>query len=759
MNGMTKKILPLSIALILNACSGDDENLLGQNGAGAISPEPTVTPTPSGVVQLPTPDASPTPSPDSTPAPSPNPTPAPNPVPTPAPTPVPTPSPQPTPSSTPAPTPSPSPSPVSTPTPTPNPSPAPTPIATPTPSPTPTPVATPVPTPSPTPTPIPDTGLPAITVSGNQVLYGGEAQSLAGYSLFWSNTGWEGAPFYSADTVKAIKEELDGSIVRAAMGVDEVGGYLSDASNKDRVKTVVDAAIDNDMYVIIDWHTHHGEDYQSQAIDFFKEMATTYGEYPNVIYEIYNEPLQVSWSNVIKPYAEDVIEEIRAIDPDNLIIVGTPTWSQDVDVASTDPITGYDNIAYTIHFYADTHGQFLRDKVVTALNNNIALFATEWGTVAADGNGSVNEAETLAWMELFETYNISHLNWAVNDKNEGSALLLPGSSTSGGWQDSDFTTSGLLMRDIAMTWPNKLPSSSSTASVCPTGELPSLDTNAINFQIVGEVQPLTPSFSILEGPLWYDGALRMSHIASSDGVNANPSDLIEWRGGTFSVLESDYGANGLAIDDEGRVVAARQFDGSITAIGSGEKIADQYEGNRFNSPNDLVVSSYGDVYFSDPDWQSPNPNPQTSERAYHVSNDGTVTTFGQNITKPNGLMLSLDEEYLYVGGTNGLYKFALNDDGTVIDNPISVSPGMISSGVDGMGKDCAGNIYVTASGSVHILENETDVYLQSYSVPGVTNVAFGGEDGKTIYATTLTTSSGESLKLYASSVNVPGFPY
>ncbi|MBQ4796798.1 cellulase family glycosylhydrolase, partial [Pectobacterium versatile] len=109
------------------------------------------------------------------------------------------------------------------------------------------------------------------------------------------------------------------------------------------------------MYVIIDWHSHSAENNRSEAIRFFQDMARKYGNKPNVIYEIYNEPLQVSWSNTIKPYAEAVISAIRAIDPDNLIIVGTPSWSQNVDEASRDPINGK-NIAYTLHFYAGTHG-------------------------------------------------------------------------------------------------------------------------------------------------------------------------------------------------------------------------------------------------------------------------------------------------------------------------------------------------------------------------------------------------------------------
>jgi endoglucanase len=303
-----------------------------------------------------------------------------------------------------------------------------------------------------------------ITTSGNKVLFGGQQGSISGNSLFWSNTGWGGEKYYTAQTTAWLKSNWKSNLVRAAMGVDENGGYITDSYNKTRVTTVVDAAIANDMYVIIDWHSHHAEQYQTQSIAFFKEMATKYGANNNVIYEIYNEPLQVSWSGVIKPYATAVIAAIRAIDPDNLIVVGTPTWSQDVDVAANDPITGYKNIAYTLHFYAGTHGQSLRDKASTALSKGIPLFVTEWGSVNADGGGAVATAETNAWVSFMKANNISNANWALNDKAEGASALVSGASANGGWTSSQLTASGTLAKSIISGWPATNQSSSSAAS-------------------------------------------------------------------------------------------------------------------------------------------------------------------------------------------------------------------------------------------------------------------------------------------------------
>jgi len=294
--------------------------------------------------------------------------------------------------------------------------------------------------------------LPPVTTSGNQVLFGGKQGSLAGNSFFWSNNTYGGERYYNRPTVAWLKQDWQTTIVRAAMGVEDPMGFIDDeVSNRNRAIALADAAIAEDIYVIIDWHSHRAEDNEQKAIDFFRDMARRYGDSNNVIFEIYNEPINTPWST-IKGYAERVIQAIRSEGSDNLIIVGTPFYSQQVDEASRDPIRGFDNIAYTLHFYAGTHGEYLRDKARTALNNGIPLFVTEWGTVNANGDGAVARDETQRWMNFLAENNISHLNWAVNDKREGASVLQPNASTSGNWRDSDLTETGLFVREIIRGW-------------------------------------------------------------------------------------------------------------------------------------------------------------------------------------------------------------------------------------------------------------------------------------------------------------------
>ncbi|MEP7126457.1 MAG: cellulase family glycosylhydrolase [Byssovorax sp.] len=270
----------------------------------------------------------------------------------------------------------------------------------------------------------------------------GATVQLKGMSLFWSQ--WS-SQFYNAGAIGTIADDWHGNVIRAAMGVEN-GGYLDNpAAEKANVKAAVDAAVAKGIYVIIDWHDHNATQHWAQSKQLFTEMAQTYKSTPNVLFEIYNEPVNVSWGQV-KSYAEDVIGGIRGAGANNVVIVGTPSWSQDVDAAANDPITDHANVAYTLHFYAGTHKQALRDKASYAIGKGLALFVTEWGTCDASGNGGLDLDESQAWINFLDQNSLSWANWSLFDKQETASALNPGASTSGGWPASALTASGQFVK-------------------------------------------------------------------------------------------------------------------------------------------------------------------------------------------------------------------------------------------------------------------------------------------------------------------------
>ncbi len=297
------------------------------------------------------------------------------------------------------------------------------------------------------PTPVSKHGL--LRAKGRRIVgEHGKSVSLAGNSFFWSQ--WM-PQYYTPGVVRWLKNDWKAGIVRVAVGVGP-GGYLEHPEAETaRVSRVIDAAIAEGLYVIIDWHDHKAHQHEAQATAFFQKMATKYGRKANVIYEIFNEPEKISWRDQVKPYSERVIAAIRAIDKDNLILVGSPSWSQDVDIAAADPIKD-SNVAYTLHFYAGTHKEWLRAKAETAMAKGVALLVSEWGTCDANGNGKVDVASTNEWMAFLKKHEISHLNWSVADKVEAASILKPGASSEGGWKAADLTESGELVRTIVRGW-------------------------------------------------------------------------------------------------------------------------------------------------------------------------------------------------------------------------------------------------------------------------------------------------------------------
>lgn len=271
----------------------------------------------------------------------------------------------------------------------------------------------------------------------------GDTVQLRGMSLFWSQ--WMGS-YYNGGVVKWLRDDWKATVIRAAMGVEH-GGYLNaEWEEKEKVNRVVKAAIANGIYVIIDYHSHEAHTNPEPAIRFFTEMAKKFGNYPNVIYEIYNEPLKdISWADDIKPYSEEVIKAIRQYDPDNLIICGTRQWSQLVNEAALNPIKDV-NVAYTLHFYAASHGEYLVSEALNAMKNGIAIFVTEYGTCEYTGNGKLDKEATKFWWDFMDQHKISWCNWSISDKEETASALIIGAPWTGKWKEKKLTPSGLFVR-------------------------------------------------------------------------------------------------------------------------------------------------------------------------------------------------------------------------------------------------------------------------------------------------------------------------
>ncbi len=277
----------------------------------------------------------------------------------------------------------------------------------------------------------------ALRVEGTQLVNErGETVVLHGMS----SHGLQWFPDFATENAIKATAERGANLFRCAMYTAE-GGYLSDSSVKNTLINAVDSAVRQDMYVIIDWHIlsdGNPLDNADAAAEFFAEMADRYGDNPAVLYEICNEPNgNVTWSDDVKPYAERIIRVIRERS-DGIILVGSPTWSQDLHEAAGNPLEGV-NIMYTCHFYAGTHTGWLRQRIA---ESGLPVFVSEWGMSAADGNGGVFTDEAQAWIDFMNERGISWANWSYCDKNESSAALVSGADVNDGISDDELSESG-----------------------------------------------------------------------------------------------------------------------------------------------------------------------------------------------------------------------------------------------------------------------------------------------------------------------------
>ena len=284
----------------------------------------------------------------------------------------------------------------------------------------------------------------ALSVKGTQLVdAAGNPYVLRGMSLGWSCFHPQ---YYTAGVVQELHTKWNSSVVRAALGIEPKKGYKDDPKGQRAlIETVVDAAIKEGIYVIIDWHSHNIN--LAESKEFFDYMAAKYGKFPNVIWEVFNEPDHETWPEV-KAYSEAIIAVIRKHDPDNIILVGSPRWDQDVQLPAADPIKGQTNLMYTMHFYAGTHKQWLRERTDEAMKAGLPIFVSECAGMEATGDGPLDEAEWKAFRDWMDARQISYLTWSVSDKNETCSVLEAGAPVNGQWNDQHLKTSGKRIKEI-----------------------------------------------------------------------------------------------------------------------------------------------------------------------------------------------------------------------------------------------------------------------------------------------------------------------
>ncbi|MBQ7077342.1 MAG: glycoside hydrolase family 5 protein [Lachnospiraceae bacterium] len=285
-------------------------------------------------------------------------------------------------------------------------------------------------------------GANLVDKNGNKVqLYGMSTHGIAWFP-----------DYVNYDTFKYLRDEWGNNCIRLAMYTEEYAGYTSGGDKnklKELVSNGVDYATDLGMYVIIDWHILNDQTpmrHKDEAKDFFDEMSKKYKDYDNVIYEICNEPNgQGTWDEITR-YANEVIPVIRANDPDAIILVGTPTWSQEVDKPAASPLN-FDNVMYVLHFYAATHTDWLRQRMQEAINAGTPIFISEFGLCEASGNGAINKGESDKWKKIIEDNNISFMCWNLANKDETSSIIKSGCNKLSGWSDNELKEEGLYMKD------------------------------------------------------------------------------------------------------------------------------------------------------------------------------------------------------------------------------------------------------------------------------------------------------------------------
>ncbi len=432
-------------------------------------------------------------------------------------------------------------------------------------------------------------GLSKLHVEGTSIVNEqGEKVQLRGISTH--GIAWF-PQFVNQEFFNQMHEEWNVDVVRLAMYTAEPSGYCTDGdkeATKQLVKDGVKYAEEAGLYVIVDWHIlsdFNPHTHKDEAIKFFREMSEEFADKMHVIYEICNEPNGgISWAE-IKSYAEEVIGVIREADEDALILVGTPNWSQLVDQAAADPITDYDNIMYTLHYYAGTHKESLRNTMVKAIEDGLPIFVSEYGICDASGNGALDYDQADKWVETMNQYGVSYVAWNISNKNESSSIFKAECNKISGFNEEDLNPSGKWLIEMltgdptsalptheGVENPNVSVDRSTPATNEPTAESPYTAPTGVteaDLAITTNNSALTVALKTTDtwssnGGNYYNCSVSLSNTSGSDITGWEI--CIDLSGKNWKL---DQGWNGEYVS-EGNIlkITNKDYNGTVTAGGS-----------------------------------------------------------------------------------------------------------------------------------------------------------------------------------------------
>ena len=416
----------------------------------------------------------------------------------------------------------------------------------------------------------------ALSVKGTQLVdEKGQAVQLRGVSTH--GIAWF-PDFVNQDAVIQLSNDWGANLFRIAMYTDENGGYCTDGDKEKLKKLVADGvgyAKQADMYVIVDWHVLHDQNpltHKDEAIRFFDEMSGKFKDENHVIYEICNEPNgDTTWEDV-KAYAEEVIPVIRNNAKDAVILVGTPTWSQEIDKPQKNPITGYNNIMYTLHFYAATHKEDLQNKMKDAIAAGTPVFVSEYGLCDASGNGGNDLAQAGIWVDTMDQLGVSYAVWSFCNKNETSALIASNCQKTSGFAEEDLSESGKWIYALLHEEEKDQEKKTETSTICDASADNSADVQnlvygdfAVDAQVIGSWESEGKNFYQYQLTVtnegteavtsWEISVMFSKNIMLSDGWNGEYT--VDGR--KLTIRSEDYNGKievGGTVADVGFIVSA-----------------------------------------------------------------------------------------------------------------------------------------------------------------------------------------------------------